>query len=66
MNHLPIVLSPLGGLPPEVARNKVRRGVDAQLVPVPRVPDAGPYDWTRAAYRALGSDDLRLSEAKPR
>ena len=30
-----------------------------------RVPDTGPYDWTRAAYRALGSDGLTVSEAKP-
>ena len=30
-----------------------------------RVPDSGPYDWTRAAYRALGSDGLTVSEAKP-
>jgi hypothetical protein len=30
-----------------------------------RVPDDGPYDWTRAAYRALRSDGLTVSEAKP-
>jgi hypothetical protein len=30
-----------------------------------RVLDTGPYDWTRAAYRALGSDGLTVSEAKP-
>lgn len=29
-----------------------------------RVPDVGPYEWTRAAYRALGSDGLTVSEAK--
>jgi hypothetical protein len=29
-----------------------------------RVPDIGPYDWTRAAYRALGSDALTVSEAR--
>jgi cephalosporin-C deacetylase-like acetyl esterase len=29
-----------------------------------RVPDIGPYDWTRAGYRALGSDGLTVSEAR--
>ncbi|APW58894.1 hypothetical protein BSF38_00303 [Paludisphaera borealis] len=29
-----------------------------------RVPDVGPYDWTRAAYHALGSEALTVSAAK--
>src|SRR5262249_35025202 len=28
------------------------------------VPDVRPYDWTRAAYRALGSDALAVSLAR--
>jgi hypothetical protein len=29
------------------------------------VPDPVPYAWARAVYRALGSDDVTVSEAKP-
>ena len=29
-----------------------------------RVPDLGPYDWTRAAYGALSADALTVTEAK--
>ena len=29
-----------------------------------RVPDIGPYDRTRAAYRAIGPDGLTVSEAR--
>jgi dienelactone hydrolase len=29
-----------------------------------RVPDAGPYDWTRIVFRGMNSDDLDVSTAK--
>jgi hypothetical protein len=55
MNYLPIVLALVGGLPdawftepvlpPDVARNEVRRWVDAQLVPLPLAEGLAVRDW---------------------
>jgi hypothetical protein len=55
MNYLPIVLAPVGDLPdawftepvlpPDVARDEVRRWVDAQLVPLPLAEWLAVRDW---------------------
>ena len=79
MDYLPIVLAPAGGLPeawftepvlpPDVARNEVRRWVDAQLIPLPLPLAEGlaVRDWEarRTATREALLDILGLRGAWP-
>ena len=77
MNYLPIVLALVGGLPdawftepvlpPDVARNEVRRWVDAQLVPLPLAEGLAVRDWEarRTATREALLDTLGLRGAWP-
>ena len=77
MNHLALVFALVAGLPdawftdpilpPEWARNEVRRWVDAQLTPLP-LPERGAVrDWEarRAAIRDALLDILGLRGAWP-
>jgi hypothetical protein len=77
MNYLPIVLALVGGLPegwfaepvlpPDVARDEVRRWVDSQLVPLPLAEGLGVRDWEarRTATREALLDILGLRGAWP-
>jgi hypothetical protein len=77
MNYLPIVLSLVSGLPdawftepvlpPDVARNEVRRWVDAQLVPLPLAEGLAVRDWEarRTTTREALLDTLGLRGAWP-
>src|SRR5262245_57865621 len=77
MNYLAIVLALAGGLPdswftepvlpPDVAREEVRRWVDAQLVPLPLPEGRSVRDWEarRAAVREALLDILGLREVWP-
>ena len=77
MDYLPIVLALVGGLPdawfadpilpPDVARDEVRRRVDAQLVPLPLAEGRAVRDWEarRAATREALLDTLGLRGAWP-
>jgi hypothetical protein len=77
MVHLAIDLALVGGLPdawftdpilpPDVARDEVRRWVDAQLIPLPLAEGRSSRDWEarRAAIREALLDILGLRGAWP-
>src|SRR4051794_34938504 len=77
MDHLAIVLALVASLPdawfaepvlpPDVARDEVRRRVDAQLVPLPLAEDQTVHDWEaqRAATREALLDIIGLRGAWP-
>src|SRR4051812_41711212 len=72
MNHLAIALALIGSLPdawftdpilpPDVAKNEVRRWVDAQLIPLPLAEGGSVHDWEtrRAATREALLDVIGL------